>query len=420
MNIGNVMNPILTEGKNQNIALGKLGIQAMQSNQMALHSNQCVDSEVEGNLGQSLFKQLLLSNPNLKAALLKVNQAKQGNVGKTGETIGEVAVDDDTETATDGKDSCQVMSSMDINMILNNGNLNKINLTQIETANGTRKQTSIPIVATKMVQPGNQASKSIFVGEAETVISASKAGKGISAGQAETIAPDVKTAELEKKQLNQGIAEKQEMLAGTKEKIEEKSVGSENSETISSINKPGNNVIDQIQVNIKNEKLENVPVYNQITEEIAAKLEQKGPMEFKLQLKPENLGEIDISIKIVEGKLSIDILSASSKTQDLLVSQVDKLVAKLGLQNFQIEHVQVNPSTTAGTLNHESASQAAMLNMGMNFSDRRHQESLKEQSIFKKDFKGISGLTLDGKEPNNSNEVLRGKEFTKHKINYAI
>ncbi|MBK5247521.1 MAG: flagellar hook-length control protein FliK, partial [Peptostreptococcaceae bacterium] len=214
--------------------------------------------------------------------------------------------------------------------------------------------------------------------------------------------------------------DKQEKIASIKEMNEEKSIVVENGEMISNINKPGNIVNDQIEVNLKNQNLENVPVYNQIAEEIAAKLEQKGPAEFKLQLKPENLGEIDISIKISEGKLSIDIISANTKTQDLLAGQVDKLVAKLGLQNFQIENIQVNPGTTAGTTNHDATNQAAMLNLGMNFSDRRQQENLKQQSILKKELKGISGLSLDGKELNNSIEVSRGIDFSKHKINYAI
>src|SRR5665648_956711 len=424
MNVGNATTMILTEGKNQNIALGKLGIQAMQArqvnqiNQTALNSNQLSDAKGEMSLGQSLFKQLLLSSPNLKAALLKANQTNQVNRGRVGEIIDKLAVDEEIENAVDGKDNCQVMSSMDIKMILNNGNLNKIDLKLKET-----------------ILSGGQAAKCISAVEAGTIISENKAEK---------IAPKEKTSVIEMKQLNQGVrtdlkvsgqggvgiaspnngkeikVEKLEVLTGIKEKNEEKSIIIENGEMISSINKPGNIVNDKIEVNLKNQNLENVPVYNQIAEEIASKLEQKGPAEFKLQLKPENLGEIDISIKISEGKLSIDIISANTKTQDLLVSQVDKLVAKLGLQNFQIENIQVNPGTTAGTTNHDATNQAAMLNLGMNFSDRRQQENLKQQSILKKELKGISGLSLDGKELNNSIEVSRGIDFSKHKINYAI
>ena len=440
MNIGNVMNTILTEGKNQNIALGKLGIQAKptnqinQINQMALNLNQVSSVEGEMSLGQSLFKQLLLSNPNLKAALAKSNQANQINLGGTGKIIDELPVDEETETATDGKDNCQVMSSMDIKMILNNANLNKIDLKLKEAAN-------LEIVETMQNEVVNSTKVEKMQNEVQPQINRLVAST-------ENGLPEENTAGTEMKPSNQGMQtdlkeqrlkgienaslnnhkeinmEKQEKLTALRSIHEEKPVGIENVETIFSINKPGNIVIDQIEVNPKNQKLENLPVYNQIAEEIAAKLEQKGPTEFKLQLKPENLGEIDISIKISDGKLSIDIISANAKTQDLLVSQVDKLIGKLGLQNFQIENVQINPGTTTSatpsTTNNEAENQAAMLNLGMNFSDRRQQENLKEQNFLKKELKGISSLSLDGKELINSIEVSRGIDFSKHKINYAI
>ena len=87
---------------------------------------------------------------------------------------------------------------------------------------------------------------------------------------------------------------------------------------------------------------ERVEPYSQIGREIQLKLEQKGPMEFKMQLEPKDLGQIDVRLKISEGKLIIDIAAASSKTQALLVSQADKLVMSMGLQNVEVETVQVN------------------------------------------------------------------------------
>src|SRR5665648_72729 len=177
MNVGNATTMILTEGKNQNIALGKLGIQAMQArqvnqiNQTALNSNQLSDAKGEMSLGQSLFKQLLLSSPNLKAALLKANQTNQVNRGRAGEIIDKLVVDEETENAADGKDNCQVMSSMDIKMILNNGNLNKIDLKLKET-----------------ILSGGQAGK---------CISALEAGTTISENKAEKIAPEEKSVGVE-------------------------------------------------------------------------------------------------------------------------------------------------------------------------------------------------------------------------------
>lgn len=86
---------------------------------------------------------------------------------------------------------------------------------------------------------------------------------------------------------------------------------------------------------------EKIEPYNQIGREIQLKLEQKGPMEFKMQLEPKDLGQIEIKLKVNEGKLMIDIMASSSKTHALLAGQVDKLIANMGLQNAEVETVQV-------------------------------------------------------------------------------
>ncbi len=87
---------------------------------------------------------------------------------------------------------------------------------------------------------------------------------------------------------------------------------------------------------------EKMEAYSQIGREIQFALEQKGPMEFKMQLQPKDLGQIDVKLRINEGKLIIDIMAASAKTQALLAGQVDKLIAGMGLQDVQIETVNVN------------------------------------------------------------------------------
>ncbi len=48
--------------------------------------------------------------------------------------------------------------------------------------------------------------------------------------------------------------------------------------------------------------VESVPPYSQIRDEILTKLEQSGSTEFKMQLDPEDLGQIDIKLKLSEGK----------------------------------------------------------------------------------------------------------------------
>ena len=113
--------------------------------------------------------------------------------------------------------------------------------------------------------------------------------------------------------------------------------------------------------------------YSQINREILTKLEQKGPMEFSMQLKPEDLGTIDIKMKISEGKLVIDIMAASPKTQSLLASQVDRLVANLGLQNVKVENIQITAIPQGIT------EQQYVMNGGMGFFQRRNQEQTERQ-----------------------------------------
>lgn len=82
-------------------------------------------------------------------------------------------------------------------------------------------------------------------------------------------------------------------------------------------------------------------LYNQVAKAVNANLQGKGPMEFKLQLQPQDMGLIDIKLSLEGGKLTIDILAASAKTHALLAGQTDKLIQGLGLQNVQVENVQV-------------------------------------------------------------------------------
>jgi len=129
----------------------------------------------------------------------------------------------------------------------------------------------------------------------------------------------------------------------------------------------------------------NVEAYKQIGTEILSKLEQKGPTEFKMQLQPENLGQIDISLKLSDGNLVINILAESAKTQALLTSQVDKLVSSMGLQNVQVESVQVNQQMDSGSQN--SQNQNYQMNFGMDFSQRRQHSQDSGENIRQGDFR---------------------------------
>ncbi|NLY70528.1 MAG: flagellar hook-length control protein FliK [Clostridiales bacterium] len=114
--------------------------------------------------------------------------------------------------------------------------------------------------------------------------------------------------------------------------------------------------------------------YEQIAREIQAKFEPKAPTEFKLQLQPKELGVIDVKLKISNGKLEIDIMAASKKTQMLLTSQVDKLVQNLGLQNVQVESINVNQVPEL-----KGQEQQYFMNFGTDFSRNRERNDSEKQ-----------------------------------------
>ena len=133
--------------------------------------------------------------------------------------------------------------------------------------------------------------------------------------------------------------------------------------------------------------------YSQVADKIFTTLEQKGPTEFKMQLQPDNLGQIDISLKISEGKLIIDILADKSQTQALLTSQVDKLISSMGLQNVQVESVQVGQQMNSGSQNGQNH-QGYQMNSGMDFSQGR-QNSNQSGEIWQQVGTGIQGAQFE-------------------------
>lgn len=153
--------------------------------------------------------------------------------------------------------------------------------------------------------------------------------------------------------------------------------------------------------------------YQQISFEILDRLEKKGGGEFKLQLEPENLGQIDIKLKWSDGKLIIDILAFSPKTHALLASQVDKLVMNLGLQNVQIEQIQVSQSADNGVSNPSQQNQPFMMNSGMSFSQGRQQESDSGQST------GTYSEPLPDTKPEHL-EMPQNREYDGHQLNYVV
>ena len=136
----------------------------------------------------------------------------------------------------------------------------------------------------------------------------------------------------------------------------------------------------EIKGSMQADAIEKPEVYTQIKEEILDKLEQKGPSEFKLHLKPEELGEIDIKLKLSDGKLVIHIASVNPKTQTLLAGQVDKLLLNMGLPNAQVEILQgpfqssAQEQSGSNPQNHTYSA-----NAGMDFSQKEQRDPLQRQ-----------------------------------------
>ncbi len=175
---------------------------------------------------------------------------------------------------------------------------------------------------------------------------------------------------------------------------------------------------DATDLNPQTQPVEGPEPYSQIREEILSKLEQNGPTEFKMQLEPLDLGQIDIKLKLSEGKLVIDILAADARTQALLTSQVDKLISSMGLQNVQVESVQVSQQMNSQTQDN-SQSQGFTMNSAMDFSQRKQQEQSQQASYSDTKLTGTFNLQQD--ETQTTNPVSRlSARYDSHRMNYAV
>lgn len=154
-------------------------------------------------------------------------------------------------------------------------------------------------------------------------------------------------------------------------------------------------------------------LYNQVAKAVTENLNSKGPMEFKLQLQPENMGLIDIKLSIEGGKLTIDILAANAKTHMLLAGQTDKLIQGLGLQNVQVENVQVGHN--AADMGGQGQNQSGSMNDSADlFHKNRHNEFVNHDGS--NSGYGEQNLPDEDAEIANAAFVTQGM----YRLNYAV
>ncbi|MDR1135008.1 MAG: flagellar hook-length control protein FliK [Clostridiales Family XIII bacterium] len=114
--------------------------------------------------------------------------------------------------------------------------------------------------------------------------------------------------------------------------------------------------------------------YSRIGQEILSRLTGKGTQTFSMSLEPAELGRIDVSMKMSDGKLIIDILAESVKTQQLLAGQTDKLIAALGLGSVQVENIHVAGAQAGADHQHDGSLYRQNEQFFMNFADGRGHE----------------------------------------------
>lgn len=121
----------------------------------------------------------------------------------------------------------------------------------------------------------------------------------------------------------------------------------------------------------------------QVADKIAEAATKGEPTALKMTLNPEQLGEIEIKIDLSQGKLQIGITAEKPETLNLLSGQLEKLTARLGLQQFQIEGITLNPAAaiqtqTSNNTNsslHQNLAGGLAWQMGQQMGEGRNGES---------------------------------------------
>ena len=122
----------------------------------------------------------------------------------------------------------------------------------------------------------------------------------------------------------------------------------------------------------------------QVADKIAEAAAKGEPTALKMTLNPEQLGEIEIKIDMAQGKLQIGITAENPETLNLLSGQLEKLTTRLGLHQFQIEGITLNPAvppiqpssnTGTNTNLHQNLAGGMGWQLGQQMGEGRNSES---------------------------------------------
>ncbi|MDY0235500.1 MAG: flagellar hook-length control protein FliK [Gudongella sp.] len=112
----------------------------------------------------------------------------------------------------------------------------------------------------------------------------------------------------------------------------------------------------------------------------------------KISLQPENLGKVDIGLKMENGKLTASIIVENNQVRDLFTNKLSELNQSLAKQNLVIDKINI-----------EVKNQGVNLEMNMNHQGNFNQQGKRQQenrmsNIFKNEYKkfnGIESFTFD-------------------------
>ena len=198
--------------------------------------------------------------------------------------------------------------------------------------------------------------------------------------------------ELEDKQPLGGTVELEkdnsflEVKAGAKVEIPEDDLGlnpNAHLETGNNIHKPG--------VELSDVKLssENVQKLNDTIIQLLETTKEGDTSVLKVKLYPENLGRVDVSVKMEEGKLIANIMVDNEQIKGMFIKSINELSESLLKQNIQMERINIDlkPNTNSNSMN-------------QSFNNNQHENSDHQSNIknrnFRHYFKNTEGLIPNG------------------------
>jgi len=145
----------------------------------------------------------------------------------------------------------------------------------------------------------------------------------------------------------------------------------------------------------------------QIQAQVIENLE-KDTMEFRMQLSPQELGKIDVKMVLESGRLTVEIISAAARTNELLSRQTEALAATLRASGVDLQSVQVVTS----------AQQAdSHLEQSLNMMDQPGQEAARNGE----DGKGLSQRGSGRSQERDSQDAAAEQQSQpKTLLNYTI